>query len=219
MKKTLIALFALGGVVFGETSTIYTDQTAINGQDIGYGFIISPLDSFMVYSGGNLGDVNFELESITLSCSSAGGSYATSAKIAVFERQGRDEAGYFVGLSNATTHSTGDITYDFSDSITLDTTKQYQFLFVNADTEASIFATDAINQSVFEQVATTSRFDRYNPDGDLPSGDGIIFNTSFSSWGGQNIAVVTLTGTVPEPTTATLSLLALAGLAARRRRK
>lgn len=86
MKKTIIALLAMAGVVFGESSTISTNQTAINGQDVGYGFIISPLDTFMVYSGGELGDVNFELESITLSCTSTGGNYASSAKIAVFER-------------------------------------------------------------------------------------------------------------------------------------
>lgn len=92
-------------------------------------------------------------------------------------------------------------------------------MFVASNTEASIFATDESNQEVFETVATTSRFDRYDPAGNLPKGDGIIYNKTFSDWGGQNIAVVTLTGTVPEPTTATLSLLALAGLAARRRRK
>lgn len=218
MKKTLIALMALAGVAMADSATL-TVAGDVTGQEIGYGFIISPTDSFVEYSGEKLLEM-FQLESVTLPCSATGGTYASSAKLAVFERAGSDAAGYFVGISGATTHSTGDVVYSFSEALTLDTTKQYQFLFVSADTEASAFSTTVTNQEAFAAVAVASRFDRCDPAGSLPKGDGVIYNNSFSDWAGQNMAKATLNGqSIPEPATATLSLLALAGLAARRRRK
>lgn len=63
--------------------------------------------------------------------------------------------------------------------------------------------------SLIENVAVTSGW----VDGGTASGLGTNLETTFTSAHGGKVALV------PEPTTATLSLLALAGLAARRRRK
>lgn len=63
----------------------------------------------------------------------------------------------------------------------------------------------------------------------IPGGWGTYKGSGINSWEGQYVPVTTVTlskndiseeiPVVPEPTTATLSLLTLAGLAARRRRK
>ena len=226
MKKTIIALFALAGVAMGETETVSTYYNALNGQDVAYGFILSLDDKFMTYSGDTLG-ATFDLDSITLQCSKSEGNFSKTTKLAIFERQGEDSLGTFVALSEATTHvGVGNTTYDFTDVITLDTTKQYQFFWVQSGTTADAFSTTQSNQSVYATYAATSRFDRINVSAaansnvNLPKGDGIVWNTAYNQWSGQNMAAVTFNAVaVPEPTTATLSLLALAGLAARRRRK
>ena len=226
MKKTLVALMALAGVAMGETETVSTYYKELNGQDIAYGFILSLDDAFMTYSGDTLG-ATFDLDSITLQCSKSEGPFSKNTKLAIFERQGADSLGTFVALSEATAHvGVGNTTYDFTDVITLDTSKQYQFFWVQSNTTADVFSTTQSNQSVYATYAASSRFDRINVASSinsnvtLPKGDGIVYNTGYNSWSGQNMAAVTFNAVaVPEPTTATLSLLALAGLAARRRRK
>ena len=95
------------------------------------------------------------------------------------------------------------------------------------NTTANAFSTTQSNQGVYATYAATSRFDKINVAAAvnsnmiLPKGDGIVWNTAYNQWSGQNMAAVTFNAApaVPEPTTATLSLLALAGLAARRRRR
>ncbi len=54
----------------------------------------------------------------------------------------------------------------------------------------------------------------------LPKGDGVYMVNGLNSWAGFYMPNVEVSlSATPEPTTATLSLLALAGLCARRRRK
>lgn len=215
---------ALAGVAMGEVETVSTSYNQLNGQDVAYGFILSLSDTFMTYSGDTLG-ATFDLDSITLQCSKSEGDFTKNTKLAIFARQGADSLGTFVALSEATTHvGVGNTTYDFTEVITLDTTKQYQFFWVQPNTTANAFSTTQSNQGVYATYAATSRFDitnvaaAVNFNTNLPKGDGIVWNTDYNQWSGQNMAVVTFNA-VPEPTTATLSLLALAGLAARRRRK
>lgn len=233
MKKTIIALFALAGVTMGDVTTVSSSYQVLNGQDQAHGFILSLSDRFMEYSDGELGET-FELASVTLHSSNTGNSeVASSAKLVIFERQGEDAFGSYVALSESANFQVGDTTYNFSESVTLDTSKQYQFFFVAADTASTVFTAATDIESAYSGVAAKTRFDKFNVQAadnytdkyTLPKGDGIIWNKDYTGWSGQNMAVVTLTSVptsapaVPEPTAATLSLLALAGLAARRRRK
>ena len=224
MKTTIITLLALAGVAAGNVESISTYYTTIAGQITAYGFILSPSDAFMTYSGGTLG-ATFDLDSVTLQCSAKTGSHDSIAKLAIFERQGSDSIGKFVALSNATTHTcSGNTTYDFADVITLTSSNQYQFFWVKSDTSADVFSKTEGNQNTYATYAATSVFDKVyvaaavNSNMFLPTGDGIVKDTGYTQWDGHNMAMVTL-NLVPEPTTATLSLLALAGLAARRRRR
>ncbi len=228
MKKTIITLLALAGMAMGEgQETVSTYYTQLNGQDQGYGFILSLSDKFMTYSGGKLG-ATFDLDSVTMQCGTAGDyQIPATSKLAIFERQGEDSIGTFVGLSESTAFTVGNTTYDFTDVITLDTAKQYQFFWVSSTTTANIFSTTEDNMDEYKTVAVKTRFDKVNvaaavnSNMNLPTGDGIIFNSNYTGWSDQNMAVVSFNAvpSIPEPATATLSLLALAGLAARRRRK
>lgn len=217
----------------GDVTTVSSSYEVLNGQDQAHGFILSLSDLFMEYSGGELGET-FELASVTLQSSNTGTSaVAASAKLVIFERQGKDAFGSYVALSESANFQVGDTTYNFSESVTLDTSKQYQFFFVAADTASTVFTTATDIKSAYSGVAAMTRFDKfdvqnasnYGKDYTLPQGDGILWNKDYTGWSGQNMAVVTLTSVptsapaVPEPTTATLSLLALCGFAVHRRRK
>lgn len=232
MKKTIVALLALAGVTMGDETTVSSSYGKLNGQDQAYGFILSLSDRFMEYSGGELGET-FELASVTLHSTNSGSSaVASSAKLVIFERQGKDAFGSYVALSESANFQVGDTTYNFSESVTLDTSKQYQFFFVAADTTSGVFSEATDIAAAYSGVAALTRFDKFNVQAaenyttsyTLPQGDGIIWNRNYTGWSGQNMAVVTFTAVptpapaVPEPTTATLSLLALTGLAARCRR-
>lgn len=152
----------------------------------------------------------------------------TGVKIAIYEWTASGTVGDFVGLSdNVTTNfdrgATNTLTFT---DVTLDSSKQYQFLFVNADTTADQILTFEGYQQHQTQYSIRIGQSKTDvcPDSLINQGKGPYTNAELTSiqWEDRYMPFVSFelsSVIVPEPATATLSLLALAALAARRRRK
>ena len=217
MKKTLIALLALAGVAAADTYTSSTPDKTNQGSY--YGFTLAPANATYLTTdipADFTGLLN--LDSITIQTRSDG-SY-NAARVAVYEYTGDSTTGTYLGVSSAADFAVNTGVEFTFDSVTIDPTKRYQFLFVN---------TTATDLATFDQykaasmnwgVAVTNSFST-----NILQGWGTYKGNGINSWEGQYVPVVSLTmstpgatDSIPEPTTATLSLLALAGLCARRRR-
>lgn len=163
---------------------------------------------------------------------------SSSMKIAVFENTSSNSLtlGNLVGVSSAcsaTTTTNTFTSFDFSSSsITLDLNKNYAFIFVTADSNITsaddISIGNGINAPLSQRgvkVVNGSELDLSK----ITGSSGYVNNygnyvNDYTAWLPDVKFEITKTDTptspaVPEPATATLSLLALAGLAARRRRK
>lgn len=199
-----------------EHQTTVLESSNTNGGAY-YGFTLKLTDTFLSTTG-TLGSSVY-LDSITLTGRS--GQSGDAFKIAVFEYTGDGTVGSLVGLSSASSAYTGEvgIKLDFSGEV-ISSDKQYQFLFVGSDTaKADIDTFDGYKNEAVSRQLTVSNRDSSGNNISLPSGDGLYKNNLLSTWEGMYMPLVSIATSVPEPTTATLSLLALAGLAARRRRK
>ena len=227
MKKTLIALMALASVAAADTYTSSTPgKSSAAAQGNYYGCTLAPANSTYLTTDvtADLGELN--LDSMTLLTRSSGSS-TVDMKVAVYTYVGDNTIGTYLGSSSSTGTTVANnatITLTFSD-ITIDPTARYMFLFVKADATDEILATFDGYKSVATNwgISVTNSFSSQ-----IPSGWGTYKGKEINSWEGNYIPVTTLTmstieapitPSVPEPATATLSLLALAGLAARRRRK
>ena len=222
MKKTLAALMALCGVVMGETSDFTSSITTGNaGNGTYYGATIKLTDSFVstTFSDSSITELPdiLTLDAITFYSRTSGSQAGGTVYLAVYKYEADSKTGAFVGLSTNSVQANtlnASLTFNFSD-VTSSSKQQYQLLFVNDSSTATNIATfdgykehgAGIGLNVLQQSS-------------LPSGDGTYKGTGINDWEGMYIPKVTIaTSSVPEPTTAALSLLALAGLAARRRRK
>lgn len=142
----------------------------------------------------------------------------SSAKLAVYKYTEASTTGDFITISsNAVTWTTSStLTFNFSGDITLSTADKYQFLFVSSTAKAADVDTFA------EYKTQAGRF-RINLGGytnTLPTGFGLYKSNALSAKEGNYLPLVTVkTSPIPEPSTATLSLLALVGLVTRRRRQ
>lgn len=222
MKKTIIALTALAGLAMGSdfTSSITTGDA---GNGSYYGGTVKLTDSFFsttseVENITELPEV-LTLDAVTFYSRTSGNQLSNTVYLAVYEYAADHTTGTFVGLSsNTVTANTlnAALTFNF-DGVTISSQKQYQLLFVNSESTAENVASfdDYKAHGINIGISVLNQ-------GSLPSGDGTYKGTGINSWEGSYIPKLTITTSmpaVPEPTTATLSLLALAGLAARRRRK
>ncbi len=112
--------------------------------------------------------------------------------------------------SNATNHATrygvGTFTFE-EDDIVLYTSKAYTFRMVTWDAENEVYTAASAVKAGLAQGYYTEDAGGYKIDGETGL-RGVISITSHAA-----------SASIPEPATATLSLLALAGLAVRRRRK
>lgn len=226
MKKTLIAFFALAGLAMAGT---YTSSTpAKSGTGKYYGFTLAPNNSTYLTEDipDNISEMT--LESITLlSRSDADADNCPDIKVAVYAYTGNETTGTYLGVStNSTGTAAADTTYTLNFSgITINPNECYQFLYVKADANVTTLSTFEGYQAASIQwgASVTNSFSTR-----IPDAWGTYKSNAINSWEGQYIPVTTVTlstpdvpepaPSVPEPATATLSLLALAGLAARRRR-
>ncbi len=227
MKNTLIALMALASVAAADTYTSSTPAKSGSGaQGNYYGFTLAPANDTYLTTDIPEGVTELNLDSLTIQTRS-GDVIAKDMKVAVYTYTGDSTVGTYLGSSSSTgTEITADTTYTLTFSgVTIDPNARYQFLFVNADADAVTLGTFDGYKSVATSwgVAVTNSFST-----GIPGGWGTYKSNGINSWEGQYIPVTTLTMStvgstespvVPEPATATLSLLALAGLAARRRRR
>ena len=222
MKKTIIALMALAGMAMAsDFSSSITMGNAGNGGY--YGGTVKLTDSFFSTSFSSeevteLPEI-LTLNSISFYSRTSGNQGNKTVYLAVYEYTADSTTGTFVGLSSntvtANTLNTA-LTFNF-EGITINSNKQYQLLFVNTESTAENVATF----DGYKAHATNIGINVHNQ-GSLPNGDGTYKSNGINSWEGSFIPKLTIetsVPTVPEPTTATLSLLALAGLTARRRRK
>ena len=219
MKKTLIALMALAGLAAAETYTASTPAKSGTGaQGNYYGFTLT-FDNSTYLTTNVPSDTELNLDSITLQ-SRSDNSTATAMKVAVYKYEGDNTTGTFLGTSVTTLADVAnDTTYTLTfEDITVNSSDRYQFLFVQADTTEDLTTFDGYKAAAMSWgTSVTNSFSA-----NIPGGWGTYKSNGINSWEGQYIPVTTVTlstPAVPEPTTATLSLLALAGLAARRRRK
>lgn len=216
MKKTFIALMALAGLAAADTYTASTPAKSAQGNY--YGFTLS-FDNATYLTTDVPANTQLTLESITLQ-SRSGSATAAAMKVAVYKYEGDHTTGTFLGLSETTLENVADdTTYTLSfNGITVNSSDRYQFLYVNANTTEDLTTFDGYKAAAMSWgTAVTNSFSTQ-----IPGGWGTYKGSGINSWEGNYVPVTTVTlstPAVPEPTTATLSLLALAGLAARRRRK
>lgn len=220
MKKTFISLLAFSSVAFGLSSSELNTQLAndltTQGYQVGDAFTItltdineigsSQFDKFLTltetYSIGNQEDTFVSINAGSTSnawLSASDYTVDTTNKTASITLAASDITGkgyWFVGRfagNPVTFHANGSARPDEVTAITLS---------YSTDKTTSIIVTRTDN-SVHTLNITNLELDA----------KAISFTHNRTSIGNMTVTVI------PEPTTATLSLLALAGLAARRRRK
>ena len=215
MKKTLIALMAMAGMAFGATE----DHLAIDAT-----FTTAPVQA------GNCWSADYVL-TFTLA---ADYSLEDGGSVVAFYRGSAVNDGYgynaivLGGTNEALTLTIGrGRAYDTVDNATgidADTT----FTFAADAADKVTFAT-AIERGVEYTLSVTGGDQAMTPTLSWTAADLTVQSETLASYKGNmngNAALTYAVNTqyistqiIPEPATATLSLLALAGLAARRRRK
>ena len=244
MKKTLIALMVLGGLAMGaDTEVTYTvtnsGATIVNNLEA-KGLMLNFNGTALTTTSNPIGaELSrwVELDSITLITGQSNNNNA--AKDGAFSLVVTDKNFNILGWSTTTSTDNTTHTFNFiagSDNaaVVLDTTQDY-LIFADTSTSFTQGATythsgewmrlgtgGVVDYGDYNIVFSSTESGKYtglsfigiNNDGTLDTGVGP--NGAFDQYG--PVITIGLTKTVPEPTTATLSLLALAGLAARRRR-
>ncbi len=168
---------------------------------------------------------NIQLTTVTVSFDNATGS---DISLAVYEVTSTADSSvdnwtlsFKAESTNAgPTSANADHTFNF-DSLTLDPNKVYAFFYTaNSVDDSVVSAFTTVSEA---RVKCNSKKTHV-----MLTGDGLSYTLANAQSGGltagDNVTALatfnfTATNAVPEPATATLSLLALAGLAARRRRK
>ncbi|MBR4107769.1 MAG: PEP-CTERM sorting domain-containing protein [Akkermansia sp.] len=216
MKKTIALLLVAAGFAMADTYTASTPaKSGAGAQGNYYGFTIA-FDNSTYLTTDVPADTVLNLDSITLQSRTDG--TAIDMKVAVYTYEGDRTVGTFLGTSSTVTYA-ADTTFTLTfDGIQVNSSDRYQFLYVAASTDDSTLSTFEGYQAAAMSWGTsvTNSFST-----NIPAGWGTYKSNGINSWEGQYIPVTTVTlstPVVPEPATATLSLLALAGLAARRRR-
>lgn len=225
MKTLFITALAAASVACATEYLTSNTGTTLNQWGGSKGFTLNLTEYTDYTTSPTLTVPTVYLTSLTVvnTTSSTNDDKSAGVALAVYE-VGDSGATTYVGLSDiqadATCTQNGSITFTFNE-LALDTDTTYGFFYVNANADSDALANgsttlgDVARTWAVRLVKTTT-----GASSNVYTNDG----TSFvgSGW----MAKVTLESTdtpaspaVPEPATATLSLLALAGLAARRRRK
>lgn len=243
MKRTIIALMALAGVALAETATFTsTDSTTNLGGFGGFDFSVGK-NGWLTSTTMNYDEYNaVTLDSITLNLYKTWytkNNMTTGFGIGIYEKATVEGTTTWtlVGKTDWFTHTAADYegahTFTVDGTVTLDTDSTYTVAFFagkdylagleigstrNSMTGADEWgsnshpgaSTDALAAVGLRGVATdtTNSVILYQPE-----------NRGTQTGWTPNVTLATTPVLIPEPTTATLSLLALAGLAARRRRR
>lgn len=242
MKKTLIAIMALAGVALAETTT-FTSTTS-NTNLGGFGGV-----DFSISEAGWLSSTSMDydtynalsLESVTLSMYNTwytNNNMTTGFGIGIYEKTVTNGIATWtlIGKTDWFTHTgnsyTGTHTFTVEGTVTLDTESTYTLAFfagkdylagleIGSTRNSMAGANEWKNSSPSSTTDTLAAVGLRGVKSDA-TGSVLMYNPTDKGTQTGWTPNVTLTGTavlIPEPTTATLSLLALAGLAVRRRRK
>ena len=234
MKKTIITLIALAGVAFASES-ITLGTSVGSGTGAAGGVIFTLKDNPTRYTLTGLEESQLLPNTLTLSSITLNDIYylnarATNDSTYQLWLYVTDEDGHVLGISDKkmvsvyttdanATGNTSDYTFDFK-SLTISKNTEYKVWFKSSETA---YTTDAVTgvKNIAETNAENIRTQNLVT-GLTGSQDelGVILTNGTNGTGlGAYAYTMSASFVVPEPTTATLSLLALAGLAARRRRK
>lgn len=239
MKKTIIALIALTGAAYADDVT-FSDP--YNGQSFLSGFnaidISLSKDSYLTPPPNtwNYEETSqAELKTITLILKGNGNNYysqtamTTGFGIGIYEKNAvnGETIWTLVGKSEWFSHTSdayhGSITLDVVGRAVLDTDKTYTLAFHAGSAYFDGLSINSTRTSMSGGVtmavdATSDKFATLGLHGKAENHSVTMYRDSgnVTDWT-PNVKIEV--APIPEPTTATLSLLALAGLAARRRRK
>ena len=226
MKKTLIALMALAGVAMADGTNEFNVPTLGNFYAGDYCFSFTIDEADVIYTDGMITGLNGG-KVLAIYGVYSGDNYKTNAFVlnvqdgAITLSAGR---GSLSGVANSTAPitantnytfgtDTGAPDYDHSDvGLTVGTT----YTIVN---QTVVSGTNGMQNISIYAGDFNSALDTLVYKGNMTGGNA---NTTMATWGNTayNVAnAVVPAPSIPEPATATLSLLALCGLAARRRRK
>lgn len=236
MKKTLIAILALSGLAMAEQELTWSFGTTAYEQSNNGGSYSGVAFKLSTGSDRYTSDV-FAFDQI---------SSATLTSIQILSRNNNDTDipvtlslivvdgdGALLGVSSSHTHTAAQMnglqytrsisTFSFDTEeapITLSTNTNYYAYFVTEEKADELTNDFVLTSDNYGQTVTSATLFAYQ--GKNP------YTDSAANWGLQNgfksvasagfVPNMKVNVTVPEPATATLSLLALAGLAARRRR-
>ena len=242
MKKTIICLMALAGIALADTATFTSTSSNTNlGGFGGFDFSIAE-SSWLTSSTMNYEEYNAAtLDSITLSMYNTwytNNNMTTGFGIGIYEKATVGDAPTWtlVGKTDWFTHTsnsyTGTHTFAVEGTVTLNTESTYTAAFfagseyfagleIGSTRDSMTGANEWKNGS---PASTTDTLAAVGLRGVTSDGTGSVLMYQPSTSGTKtgwtpNVTLATTPVFIPEPTTATLSLLALAGLAARRRRK
>ncbi len=227
MKKTLITLAALAvasvATAADNSFSVSTDTETYTsmGNGIYRGWVGSLTDGYLS-TDTTLADTVI-LSKISVAASNDDWTTATTSfKLAIFAYDG--DVSDSVSSSEVKALSTsigqwtkgGTLTFSF-DSVELSKSTDYRFFFVSSDSTVE-------SCSPWEDKGAAVRLRVVNVGTTLTGSDCLLDSGSAGAFSGNydyapNVSYTVSNKAVPEPATATLSLLALAGLAARRRRK
>lgn len=222
MNKTLIALTCASMAVAtaADDWSLTTITTNTSGEDYAtgsysyYGFQFTLSDNRrmdLAYLGQDVTPLPDELTLKSITLAPANGTSSSMKAVLTNRAMWTDEKPYDVlGVSDSFTKGAAETVITFGNGIVLETGHTYSVYFVAADTTVE----NTFNPSGAQALSMLGVNTGDNSANDKYAGFLI------QNGGGQNSYLapsMTLT-LAPEPATATLSLLALAGLAARRRR-
>ncbi|MBQ8478952.1 MAG: PEP-CTERM sorting domain-containing protein [Akkermansia sp.] len=221
MKKTLITLLATAACVMGADEWTLSTTDAYSGNQggsyTGVAFTLSATDTQRFTVEGGTLDELATLCSITIT---ERGGYDWEDRVLYIT----DANNVYLGASSTFTKQEGsnDAVFTFDDSITLNTANTYYAYFWKPSDKAYeswVAGETVIGSGKYYSVHCAAVGGSYTganaSNWGLMNGQKSLASTGFAPV--MTIEVSSLS--VPEPTTATLSLLALAGLAARRRRR
>lgn len=237
MKKIILPLLAMAGYAIGSTENITYTTTSIGTGTGGYeakGFAFN-LSGTALKTVSTPAEYDFS-ESVTLNSiafntrKTANGEAKNGAFSIVITDTSANILGWSTNSSSPTDTNTEDFTWTFN-NIVLDTQSTYYAIAYNPDTTNLTKGSTLTTYTKYMEFGTTGVID-HGTDG-LSFDDATAGKTGLAFLNSSRIAIDTgstnskryapnvtiVTQMVPEPTTATLSLMALAGLAARRRRK
>ncbi len=237
MKKTIITILALAGVAAAESLTLKTglEYTATDGTKTLYDGTITPdLTDVIGYNKKDWPDGSVAASDLVLTVTlnemyGVPQGIASNTAITLNKVVLRGEKNYCMDDSRRYTVSSGENTVsgllaNAKESLTEGSDIVFDLTgFTNLTMESVLTITllpkEGTNSTNFS-VGCADAWIKQGQTGSV-AWTGVTSNRDITTSWGNECPLVTVYGsyTVPEPTTATLSLLALAGLAARRRRK